>query len=118
MVDSMAEPGYTPADVERLVVLVKIAVHGGLFRQGAAKAMVRALRVGLSVEPRQMPDRLLRTDEVADRLAVCKKSVFRMAEAGRLPRLYLSPRKAKSLRFRESDVDAIIAGIQGSTEDA
>ena len=118
MVGTLAEPGYTPADVERLVVLVRIAVQGGLFRQGAAKAMVRALHGGLSAEPKQRSDRLLRTDEVVARLAVCKKSVLRMADDGRLPRLYLHQGTPKSLRFRESDVDTFIAGIQEPTEDS
>lgn len=115
MVGSTAEPGYTLADVERLVVLVTIATRGGLIHPDAAKGMVRTLRADLARGGRPMHERLLRTHDVAARLAVCDKTVLRMADDGRLTRLYLRPGKPKSLRFRESDVDALISGMQEST---
>lgn len=51
-------------------------------------------------------DRLIRKQEVAERLACCLRTVEREASAGRLPRIKVRG----GVRFRESDVLKIING--------
>jgi excisionase family DNA binding protein len=54
-----------------------------------------------------MTDRLLRGWEVAEQLNVSLSTVLRWAQDGDLPSFQLSNR---AIRFRESDVDAWLAG--------
>lgn len=55
-------------------------------------------------------DELMTTKEVAARLRVSEQTVHRMARSGELGAV----RIRKRLRFRRSDVDALIAGERAS----
>ncbi len=52
---------------------------------------------------------LLTAKQAAARLAVCPKTIHRLAGEGRLPRVYLRPGSKKTMRFRASDVAALLA---------
>jgi predicted DNA-binding transcriptional regulator AlpA len=108
--DTSNAPSYTPAQVDTLSVLIKTATQGGLIPPDAAKGMVRALRTGMSGRlPAQEPERLLTTAQVGELLALSRKSVLRMAKARSLPCIHIRPGVAKSLRYRFSDVTALMS---------
>jgi excisionase family DNA binding protein len=54
----------------------------------------------------QAPPRLLTTDEVAERLQVNRKTVYRLIWAGQLPAVKLASRGRGALRVREDELEA------------
>jgi excisionase family DNA binding protein len=54
------------------------------------------------------PNRLLTDIEAADRLGVCSRTVWTLAETGRLPRV----RIGRSVRYDPDDLDAFIAACK------
>ena len=50
---------------------------------------------------------LLTVDDVSKRLAMSRSTIWRLADAGRLPRLRIGP-GGRSVRFREADVDRLV----------
>lgn len=59
---------------------------------------------------------LLTAKEAARRCACSVRTVHRLASDGRLRKVYLSPGKAKSLRFPEADVNAVVTGSAAASE--
>jgi predicted DNA-binding transcriptional regulator AlpA len=60
-------------------------------------------------------EELLKVDDVADRLRVSRRSVWKLVSMGKLP----TPVKVlASSRWRRADIDAFITGLCGSAEAA
>ena len=62
-----------------------------------------------AITPKQVTEQMLTGEQVADMLAVCKKTVYRLRDSGRLPAVSITG-SHKGLRFRLSDVEAVISG--------
>jgi excisionase family DNA binding protein len=58
--------------------------------------------------PRRMSDRLLTARELADYLGLSSATVLDWFEAGRLPGFRLGGRKGGPVRFRVSEVEAVL----------
>ena len=74
------------------------------------RALVEALRSGVKAEARH--DRVLRRPEVARRLGVSVKALDQWKRRGVLSPVTI-PGSSRALGFRESDVEALIAGDGG-----
>lgn len=95
----------SPATLETLRGLAK----AGLIRHDDAEAICRTVGATDTSAPV-----LLSPKTAAQRLGCCVRTIHRLAEDGRLQRVYLRPGKPKSLRFRETEVSAIVsAGGEG-----
>ena len=103
----------TKGIIKKIQGFCRPAVENGLiaeedFRE-AAKILQMEIDKGDAGAERQL-DRLLRTKDVAQIFGVHSKTVLRMAGREELEKIYLSPGNPKSLRFRESDIQKLIAG--------
>ncbi len=98
--------------IPHLRTFMRPAIEAGIVTRQDLNTALRKLREPDPAHDELTPPRLLRTHEVAERLNVCSKTVYRMADAGALTRVYLTPGAAKSLRFRESEVESLIFGQQ------
>lgn len=111
----MSEPttAYSPHHVDALAVIAKTAVQAGLIPSEAGRAMLRDLRVRAGTTDHvEAPPRLLRAKEVAARLSTSPKTVLRMAKTGELTPVHMRPGVAKSLRFREAEVSALVGAAR------
>jgi excisionase family DNA binding protein len=91
-------------------------VASGTIAKTEAKAVSQLLKKASRHAPAQpvaaskAKPGLLTVEQSAERLCCSKRTVLRMADAGQLERIFLRPGSHKSLRFREVDVNAIVAG--------
>lgn len=68
----------------------------------------------LSGEPASVePDKLLRPRVAADRLGVTPRTIFNLLKSGALHRVVL-PGRTRALGVRSSEIDALIAGKEGT----
>ena len=103
----------TNATINRLSEFTKPAVAAGLIPPEEHREALRTLREANRPGPSPKPKGKLESAKaVADRLDCCIETVRRMGRKGILPRVYLIPGNAKSLRFRSVDVDAL-CGVEG-----
>jgi|GEM_PF-1859130 len=86
----------TPSTLETL----RNFARAGLIPAPDVEAIIR--HFSSAAEP--AAEALLTPKSVAQRYSCCTKTVYRLADEGRLQRVYLRPGVRKTLRFRLSDV--------------
>lgn len=96
----MATPQVAPATLDTLRGFAK----AGLLPPGDVQAIVRQFQA----EAGPALESLLTVKTAAQRLGCCGKTVLRLADEGRLARVYMRPGVRKTLRFRASELDAIM----------
>jgi hypothetical protein len=106
-------PTVTDSALNRVREFTRPAVAAGLIRREELAAILAAARAASRSGPPAAPEpeagRLLTLAEAGRRLSCCKKTVARLLQRGALPRVYLTPGAAKSLRVREADVIGLSA---------
>lgn len=101
----------SPQTVNRLADFAKPAVAAGVIAAAELKAAIKILRGYAIGNPQQKPrPDMLTMAETAERFKCSKKTVSRMVMDGTITPRYLRPGCAKSLRFAESEIVALIEG--------
>ena len=95
--------------VNHIETFAKPAVETGLIPKEEYRAAFRALRREMqdgrkSTDQAEEPEAMLSASKVARLLDCSTRTVFRLADSGKLERVYLKPGVNKSIRFRKSDV--------------
>lgn len=102
-----------PQTVKTAEHLLRLGIDQGMIPVSQFEASLQVLNRA-SENPAstsvQDDDILMTTKKVTKLLDCSAKYVYRLGDQGRLNRVYLTPGKPKSLRFRKSEVKAIMQG--------
>ncbi len=110
-----------PSTAETITGFLKPLAASGVVPQSEIRSVSRLLmdaaKPTVATIPVKVKPKLLTASQAAERLNCCKRSIFRMADQGRLKRIHLKPGSAKSVRFREAEIEKIINGEEVDNEE-